>query len=58
MLSYICAANPKEPFFTGDHMSDKPEQDTEKPKQLARPMFWVLGFVAVILLGLVVYGLV
>jgi hypothetical protein len=39
-------------------MSDKPEQDTEKPKQLARPMFWVLGFVAVILLGLVVYGLV
>ncbi len=24
-------------------MSDKPEQDTEKPKQAVRPMFWILG---------------
>ncbi len=39
-------------------MSDKAEQDTEKSKQAARPMFWILGFVGIIGLGLVVYGVV
>ncbi len=39
-------------------MSDKPEQDTENAKQLARPIFWIMGFVGIMLIGLVVYGVV
>ncbi len=52
------AASPKEPFCTGDHMSDKPEQDTEKSKQLARPIFWFLGFAGIMIVGVIVYGVV
>ncbi len=37
-------------------MSDKPEQDNEKSKQAIRPMFWIVGFVGIIGLGLVVLG--
>ncbi len=57
-LNYKCAANPKEPFCTGDHMSDKPGQDTEKSKQAARPIFWFLGFAGIMIVGAIVYGVV
>ncbi len=39
-------------------MSDKPAQDTEKSKQAARPIFWILGFASIMFAGLIVYGVV
>ncbi len=39
-------------------MSDIPEQDTGTSKQAARPIFWILGIVAIFLTGFVVYGII
>jgi hypothetical protein len=36
-------------------MTDKTEQDTERSKQAVRPIFWVIGFVTVILALFAVY---
>ncbi len=55
-LNGKCAANPKELFRTGDHMSEKIDQDTEKSEQAAGPFIWILGLVGITLLGLAVAG--
>ncbi len=39
-------------------MSDIPEQDTGTSKQMARPIFWILGIVGVFIIGLVVYDII
>ncbi len=39
-------------------MTDNLEQDTEKSKQAARPIFWIIGFVGIIIIGLMTYGMV
>ena len=49
---------PRETFDTGDHMSDKLVLDAEIPKQTARPIFWFLGFVGILFVGAIVYGIV
>jgi len=36
-------------------MTDNLEQDTEKSKQAVRPIFWIIGFVTVILALFAVY---
>ncbi len=53
-----CEANPNAPFALEIEMSDKLEQDTEKSKQAARPIFWILGFAGIIIVGLITYGVV
>ena len=37
-------------------MSDSLRKDTEKSKQAARPIFWILG--AIMFVGLITYGMV
>jgi len=39
-------------------MPDITEQDTGTSKQAARPIFWILGIVAIFFTGLVVYGII